>query len=72
MHKATVRILHAPAEKIMKIEEICMDAPKKARIFKSVTCEECGESVADSKTRVVGGKCLCIPCAEGTHPAKRK
>jgi formylmethanofuran dehydrogenase subunit E len=69
MHKATVDLLHAPADKIMKIEMITMDAPKKARIFASVTCECCGESVADAKTRTVDGKCVCIPCAEGTHPA---
>jgi len=71
MHKATVDVLHAPAEKIMTIERITMDAPKKARIFASVTCECCGESVADEKTRRVDGKRVCIPCAEGMHPAKR-
>jgi formylmethanofuran dehydrogenase subunit E len=71
MHKATVNVLHAPAEKIMKIEQITMDAPKKARIFTSVTCEECGESVADAKTRMVDGRRVCIPCAEGLHPTKR-
>ncbi|MDD1689614.1 MAG: FmdE family protein [Methanoregula sp.] len=71
MHKATVDLLHAPADKIMKIEKITMEAPKKARIFKSVTCACCGESVADAKTRVVDGKCLCIPCAEGTQGVKK-
>jgi len=72
MHKATVGVLHAPADKIMKIEKIAMDAPKKARIFASVTCDECGESVAGAKTRMVKGKVICIPCAEQKHPAKRK
>ncbi len=71
MHKATVDVLHAPAEKIMTLERITMDEPKTARIFASVTCECCGESVADAKTRKVDGKCVCIPCAEGMHPAKR-
>jgi formylmethanofuran dehydrogenase subunit E len=72
MHKVTTDILHEPAEKIMKIEKVTMDAPKKARIFASVTCDDCGESVADAKTRKVNGKCVCIPCAEGTHFAKKK
>jgi formylmethanofuran dehydrogenase subunit E len=72
MHKATVDVLHAPKEKILKIEKITMDAPIKARIFASVTCESCGEAVADAKTRKVDGKCVCIPCAEDTHPAKKK
>jgi formylmethanofuran dehydrogenase subunit E len=71
MHKATVDVLHAPAEKIMNLEKITMEPPKKARIYASVTCESCGETVADAKTRRMNGKCVCIPCAEGTHPAKR-
>jgi len=71
MHKATVDILHAPAEKILIIERITMDAPKKARIFASVTCESCGESVADAKTRNVDGRCVCIPCAEGSPLSKK-
>ena len=71
MHKATVDILYAPAGKIMKLGKITMEAPKKARIFASVTCEECGESVADEKTRKVRGKVLCIPCAKGEHLQKR-
>jgi len=72
MHKATVDLLHAPADKLMKIETITMDAPRKARIFKSVTCEKCGEPVADAKTQMVKGKVLCIPCANGTNIAKKK
>jgi len=72
MHKATIDLLHAPKEKVLKIENITMDAPKMARIFASVTCERCGESVADAKTRNIDGKCVCIPCAEGTHLAKKK
>ena len=35
-------------------------------------CEECGESVADAKTKMVKGMVLCIPCANGTHIAKKK
>jgi formylmethanofuran dehydrogenase subunit E len=72
MHKTTMDILHAPSDRILRIEKIKMEAPKKARIFASVTCETCGESVADAKTRNVEGKCVCIPCAEGTHIAKKK
>lgn len=71
MQKATEVVLHAPAERILKVEKITMEAPGKARIFTSVTCDCCGESVAEAKTRKIEGKCLCIPCAEGRHPAKR-
>ena len=66
MHTATVDVLHAPAEKLLKVEKITMEAPKKARIFASVTCECCGESVADARTRTVNGKRCCIPCSQKT------
>jgi formylmethanofuran dehydrogenase subunit E len=66
MHTATVDVLHAPAERLLKIEKITMEAPKKARIFATVTCECCGESVADVRTRIVNGKCCCIPCSQKT------
>jgi formylmethanofuran dehydrogenase subunit E len=66
MHTATVAVLHAPAEKLLKMEKITMEAPKKARIFASVTCECCGESIADARTRIVNGKCCCIPCSQKT------
>ncbi|MCU0631858.1 MAG: FmdE family protein [Methanolinea sp.] len=58
------RILNAPASDILTIREVNMKSPPKARIFTSVTCDHCGESVADAKTRRVGGTLLCIPCAE--------
>lgn len=37
-------------------------APRPARVLKSLVCEECGESVMESRTRRFGGKTLCIPC----------
>lgn len=61
------RILTAPEHEILTINEIREKPPRKARIFKSVTCARCGESVADAKTRVIDGSRLCIPCAEATQ-----
>jgi formylmethanofuran dehydrogenase subunit E len=72
MHTATMDVLDAPSDKIMKIANIVMNSPRSARIFATVTCERCGESVADAKTRKVNGKVLCIPCANGSRPARRK
>jgi formylmethanofuran dehydrogenase subunit E len=37
-----------------------------------MTCEECGESVADPKTRKVKGKVLCIPAIRERSLGKRK
>ncbi|MCL2460335.1 MAG: FmdE family protein [Euryarchaeota archaeon] len=64
MNQAVATILSARPEDIVTIQEIAYDPPKKAQIFQSITCESCGESVADAKTRVIDGKRLCIPCAD--------
>jgi formylmethanofuran dehydrogenase subunit E len=72
MHTATMDVLNAPAGKILEITEIVMESPRPARIFANVTCEKCGEPVADAKTRKVNGKVLCIPCAKGSRPLRRK
>jgi len=55
-------ILSAPEEKILKINFVQMEPPKKARIFESIPCECCGEMVADAKTREHDGKRVCMPC----------
>ena len=42
-------------------------APSRAHILQSLTCETCGESVMESRTRRLGGKTLCIPCFEAVE-----
>lgn len=69
MHKAMLDLLDTPVEKVLTVRETEIEAPKKARIFATVTCGCCGEPVADAKTRAVNGKQVCIPCALKTHPA---
>lgn len=71
MQATLERILVAPEHEILTIQEIQDKPPRKARIFKSVTCARCGESVADARTRVVDGSRVCIPCAEAT-PRKQQ
>ena len=39
--------------------------PRGAAILDSLTCEGCGESVMESRTRRFGGKVYCIPCFAG-------
>jgi formylmethanofuran dehydrogenase subunit E len=41
--------------------------PRPARILKSLVCEQCGESVMESRTRRYGGRTLCIPCFEAVE-----
>jgi len=58
------KILDMDAESLFKIEEITPEIPQKARIMKSETCDICGEPTAVSFLREIGGKRICIPCAE--------
>jgi len=62
------------AEKLMNIPEGDLfnvkhiektDVPKKARIFRSVTCQKCGELVSEHRARMENGEAVCIPCSEG-------
>jgi len=63
MHEVGHAIRSAPLEKVVRVEEIKMTPPNKARIFQSIPCECCGEMVADGKTKVVDGKKVCMPCS---------
>lgn len=57
-------ILAEDERTLFKIERISSKPPEKARIFKSVTCEFCGEPVMEPRARIRNGKIACIPCAE--------
>ncbi len=57
-------ILTAPEKDIVQIEEINIPEPEYSRIFDTVLCEICEESVVESKTRILDGKAVCIPCYE--------
>lgn len=49
-------------EDIFSITWLKDGLPRPACILESLTCEECGESVMESRTRRFAGKTLCIPC----------
>jgi len=55
-------LLSYPAEEMFTIREVAAEVPEHARIFRSVTCASCGESVSESRARVKDGKIVCIPC----------
>lgn len=57
-------LLAADPEKLFKVSEVSPDVPKQARIFKSVTCEFCGEPVMEPRARVREGKVACLDCSE--------
>ena len=55
-------ILTSPEKDIVQIEGINIPEPKYSRIFETVLCEICEESVVESKTRMLDGKIVCILC----------
>ncbi len=63
LKEAIHKYLEEPLDRIVEIEEIKRKLPEKARIFNSLTCEECGEKVMEARTRIKNRKTVCIPCA---------
>lgn len=57
-------LLNAPEGEIVSKRDVQIDEPESARIFKSIKCAFCGESVMDTRVRTLKGKPACIPCAE--------
>ncbi len=55
-------LLSMPQEKMFTVTRAMVEIPEKARIFRSVRCAVCGETVAESRARVQEGKIVCIPC----------
>lgn len=63
-NKTVDMFLDIPADELFKIEEVEIDSPLKAKIFKSIKCSNCGEAVSQHRTRVVDDNLVCIPCFE--------
>ncbi len=57
-------VLAEDEKTLFKVEKVSSKPPERARIFKSVTCEFCGESVMEPRARIRNGKIACIPCSE--------
>ena len=71
MNDAVERILTLPQDQVVVVEEVEMKPPSMARIFSTVICSRCNEPVADAKARLIDGKYVCIPCAEGRSLRKK-
>lgn len=56
-------ILALPVDDFCRIEEVDWDFPKKARIFNTIICGECGEGAMEARVRVKNGKMVCLQCA---------
>lgn len=60
----TRHIMEAPLEELFMVKEPPFAMPRPARILTSLTCQECGEAIMESRARNLGGRTLCIPCFE--------
>jgi formylmethanofuran dehydrogenase subunit E len=56
-------IIEIPYKEMFNVEQVQVDLPKKAKLFKSIKCSECGEMVSEHRSRVKNGKIVCIPCS---------
>ena len=56
------QILEAPVEELFTTTEVKYPLPEQARIFKTVTCELCGEGMAEHMARLQDGKVVCLHC----------
>jgi formylmethanofuran dehydrogenase subunit E len=57
-------ILAAAAEEILSVSAASVSLPEKARIFNTLTCENCHEPVMETRIRETGGQRICIPCSD--------
>lgn len=70
--KRHLQLLHQQhIQNILNADRVCFDIcrvdlelPPPAKIYKSVQCGVCGESVMETRVREKNGRILCIPCAE--------
>jgi formylmethanofuran dehydrogenase subunit E len=58
------RVLDIPDEEVFDIQRVVVEVPSYARIFSSVKCSVCGESVMEPRVRMSGGEPLCLACSD--------
>ncbi|MGQ9721806.1 MAG: FmdE family protein [Candidatus Jordarchaeum sp.] len=61
--KIVKRFGDLPDNEVFDILSVEMDEPPMAEIRQSVRCEKCGEMTMETKSVVMDGKHLCIPCS---------
>ncbi|XRO75872.1 FmdE family protein [Methanocaldococcus sp. 28A] len=61
-NKCIEKILSLSDEDLLIIKEVEIPEPKKAKIYPSIKCEECGEYFMEIKGRLINGKIVCIEC----------
>lgn len=55
-------ILNSPIDELFDFSKPVSSLPKKARIFKTIVCETCGEGAPEHKIRINDSKKVCLDC----------
>jgi len=55
-------LLNAPVDELFTFSKPNFELPEEARLFDSITCENCGEETAENKIRLQDGKKVCLDC----------
>lgn len=55
-------MLALPLEKMFDVQFLDAPLPEKAQIYHSVVCAGCGETVMETRIRLLQGQPYCIPC----------
>ncbi|MBW9221846.1 TraR/DksA C4-type zinc finger protein [Methanothermococcus sp. SCGC AD-155-C09] len=55
-------ILRLSEEELFDIMDIDIPEPKRAKIYPSIKCEECGEYFMEIRGRIINGKIVCMEC----------
>lgn len=58
------RLKTADDDELFDVSDVKLEAPPKAKVFRSVTCDACGEGTMETALRLLEGKKLCPPCFE--------
>lgn len=55
-------LMNLEPSSLFDIKDTMIKVPEKAKIFKFIKCEKCGEVTAESMIRLEDGKMLCLDC----------
>lgn len=55
-------LLEAPIDELFEFKRPNFELPERARIFRSIMCESCGELTAEHRVRIMEGKIVCLDC----------
>jgi formylmethanofuran dehydrogenase subunit E len=61
--QASFNTLKVPDDELLKVQKVTIEPPAYARIYASVTCSVCGESVMEPRIRMKDGQSVCLPCS---------